>query len=116
MGIDEPDIVKTDGKKIYFSQSFSFWIEPIFRGGFMPPQKTGETKIIKDFPAEDLKIDGKIKERGNLLLIKDVLIIFSDNKILAYDVSNPQSPKEKWEVKYVKKFNLYHLFLSGKHY
>ena len=27
-GIDEPDIVKTDGKEIYFSQEFSYWTDP----------------------------------------------------------------------------------------
>jgi len=101
LGIDEPDIVKTDGKEIYFSQPP--WIGPIFWRGLeeqiIPPQKTGETKIVKAFPAEDLKIDGKIEERGDLLLIKDILVIFSEDKILGYDVSNPQTPKKKWEVK-----------------
>ena len=101
LGIDEPDIVKTNGKEIYFSQPP--WIGPIFWQGFeekiIPPSETGETKFIKAFPPEDLKIDGKIEERGDLLLIKDILVIFSEDKILGYDVSNPQSPKKKWEVK-----------------
>jgi len=101
LGIDEPDIVKTDGKEIYFSQSP--YIYPIFWREFekriIPPQKTGETKIIDAFPPEDLKIDSKIEERGDLLLIKDVLVIFTENKILGYDISNSQSPKKKWEVK-----------------
>jgi len=100
LGIDEPDIVKTDGKEIYFSQSP--YIYPIFWRGFEEkiwPPKTGETKIIKAFPPEDLKIDSKIEEGGDLLLIKDILVIFSENKIFGYDISNPQSPKKKWEVK-----------------
>jgi uncharacterized secreted protein with C-terminal beta-propeller domain len=100
-GIDEPDIVKTDGKEIYFSQSP--YIYPIFWRQFeekiIPPPKTGETKIIGAFPPEDLKIDSKIEERGDLLLINDVLVIFSENKIFGYDISNPQSPKKKWEIK-----------------
>ena len=101
LGIDEPDIVKTDGKEIYFSQSP--YIYPIFWRGFEErefwPPKTGETKIIKAFPPEDLKIDSKIEERGDLLLVNDVLVIFSEDKILGYDISNSQSPKKKWEVK-----------------
>lgn len=101
LGIDEPDIVKTDGEEIYFSQSP--WIGPIFWREFeeriIPPQKTGETKIIKAFPPDDLKIEGKIEERGDLLLIEGTLVIFSEDKILGYDISNPQSPKKKWEVK-----------------
>jgi len=101
LGIDEPDIVKTDGKEIYFSQSP--YIYPIFWRGFEEreiwPPKTGETKIIDAFPPEDLKIEEKIEERGDLLLAKDILVIFSEDKIFGYDVSNPQSPKKKWEVK-----------------
>jgi uncharacterized secreted protein with C-terminal beta-propeller domain len=100
LGIDEPDIVKTDGKEIYFSQSP--YIYPIFWRGLEEknwPPKTGETKIIGAFPPENLKIDSKIDERGDLLLINDVLVIFSENKIFGYDISNPQSPKKKWEVK-----------------
>jgi uncharacterized secreted protein with C-terminal beta-propeller domain len=99
-GIDEPDIVKTDGKEIYFSQSP--YIYPIFWRGFEEriwPSKAGETKIIGTLPPENLKIDSKIDERGDLLLINDVLVIFSENKIFGYDISNPQSPKKKWEVK-----------------
>jgi uncharacterized secreted protein with C-terminal beta-propeller domain len=101
LGIDEPDIVKTDGKEIYFSQSP--YIYPIFwrelEEKIIPPQKTGETKIIGAFPPEDLKIDSKIEERGDLLLAKDILVIFSEDKIFGYDISNPQSPNKKWEVK-----------------
>jgi len=101
LGIDEPDIVKTSGSEIYFSQSP--YIYPIFWRGFeeriIPPQKTGETKIIRAFPPEDLKIDGKIEERGDLLLVNDILVIFSGDKILGYDVSNASSPKKKWEIK-----------------
>ena len=101
LGIDEPDIVKTSGSEIYFSQSP--YIYPIFWREFeeriIPPPKTGETKIIGAFPPEDLKINSKINERGDLLLAKDILVIFTEDKILGYEISNPQSPKKKWEVK-----------------
>lgn len=104
-GIDEPDIVKTDGKEIYYSREGErYYIEemPMER---MPknfekiPQKTGKTKIIKAFPPENLLVEAKIDPSGDLLLFKNVLIIFSEDKIYGYDVSSPQSPAKKWELK-----------------
>jgi uncharacterized secreted protein with C-terminal beta-propeller domain len=112
-GIDEPDIVKTDGKEIYFSPGrvWPIWREPIFRPRepifrpmeekiWMPPPKS-KTKIIKAFPPEDLSLESEIENTGDLLLIKDknVLVIFSYNRIFGYDISNPKAPTKKWEAK-----------------
>lgn len=100
MGIDEPDIVKTDGKRIYFSSEERRW--------YWSPEPTDssptfqKTKIIKAFPLLDLAIKGTIDEIGNLLLDKDrnILIVFSSRGIFAYDVSLPESPEKKWEIKW----------------
>lgn len=96
-GIDEPDIVKTDGRQIYLSREgyYRGFIEEMW----MPPPVTAETKIIKAFPPEDLVVTGKIKSTGNLLLRGNILVIFSGDKVLAYDVSEPASPQNLWEVK-----------------
>ena len=96
-GIDEPDIVKTDGKEIYFSRE-GYYITRWFWEEVMPPKIAGETKIIKAFPPQDLKIDGKIERSGDLLLKGNILIIFSGDKIFGYDVSDPKSPQKKWEM------------------
>ena len=96
LGIDEPDIVKTDGKEIYFSSGQGYYYR-----GFMemiPPRRTGETKAIKAFPPEDLAIEGKINKTGNLLLDNNILVIFSGREIYGYDVSDPKQPQEKWKV------------------
>lgn len=110
-GIDEPDIVKTDGKEIYFSPGRTWPIiwrqtipEPtIFEKRIIPPYpyKEPETKIIKAFPPSDLAKESEIKESGDLLLIKDknILVIFSTQEIQGYDVLNPKSPQKKWEAK-----------------
>lgn len=119
-GIDEPDIVKTDGKEIYFSGQQRFYPGPIMRGDvgsgisledqkmIMPPYpiSNSETKIIKAFPPDDLALDGKIDKQGDLLLDKNNLIVFSTSgyygsqqEILGYNVSNPKSPQKKWSVK-----------------
>lgn len=103
-GIDEPDIVKTDGKEIYFSPGriWPIWREPIImEEGRILPYKEAETKIIKAFPPTDLTQESKIEKSGDLLLVKDknILVIFSQKEIFGYDVSNPKEPKKKWEIK-----------------
>jgi len=98
-GIDEPDIVKTDGKEIYFASSDYYW-----RWGWgaemmiVPPQTKGGTKIIEAFPPGKLGLDGEIDEIGNLLLHEDILMVFSGDKIYSYDISDPESPKKEWTM------------------
>lgn len=102
-GIDEPDIVKTDGKEIYFSGSGKYYWWGWGIREMMPPKITGETKVIKAFPVEDLDLEAKIEQRGDLLLTKNILVIFSPDKIYGYDVVNPKSPQKKWEIKIEEK-------------
>ncbi|TAK95136.1 hypothetical protein EPO05_05070 [Patescibacteria group bacterium] len=124
-GIDEPDIVKTDGRELYISREGGYWLgEPIPMGlpagaeigisadakiapcrgeGCVPPpyrEPSVETVIVRAKPAQDLKRDGKIEQNGNLLLSGKMLVIFSDakRKFFGYDVSDPQNPKEKWSA------------------
>lgn len=99
-GIDEPDIVKTDGKEIYFSPQSGYYLQPVmWEESIMPPYRYNEeTKTIKAFPPEGLAIDGKIDKKGDLLLSKNILAVFSYNKIYGYDISDPKNPKEKWNI------------------
>ena len=101
-GIDEPDIVKTDGKEIYFSpyRYLPIWrAETLIEDKISPYYKKVNTKIIKAFPPSDLNLESEIDKLGNLILVKNILIIFSDKEIIGYDVSNPKSPIKKWEIK-----------------
>lgn len=104
-GIDEPDIVKTDGSEIYFSSNLGYYRPlvrelPAMEEKVMPPPQ-GETKIIKAFPPADLSQKAQIGKTGNLLLEKNILVVFSDeNRIYGYDVSNPESPTEKWKIEF----------------
>lgn len=107
LGIDEPDIVKTNGKEIYFSsdQIFPIWNErdwnerpAMLKDIEMLPQ-TQKTKIINAFPPADLSSIADIDKTGTLLLDKNILIIFSGQEIFGYDISNPKSPEKKWNIK-----------------
>ncbi|KKS30257.1 MAG: hypothetical protein UV60_C0004G0030 [Parcubacteria group bacterium GW2011_GWA2_43_11] len=111
-GIDEPDIVKTDGENIFISpQSYG----PYFRGGVttvdavvandmmpVPNYVDPTTKVVDAFPPSDLSVisEDEIKENGEMLLISDTLLVFTYTSIVAYDVTNPESPKKKWDRKY----------------
>jgi len=103
-GIDEPDIVKTDGNEIYFSsQSYGYYPSPLRGISFVensiiyPPQPKRGIKSIKAFPPADLKLDSTIDGTGNLLLYDNTLIVLANNQIIGYDVSDPANPTEKWK-------------------
>ncbi len=93
-GIDEPDIVKTDGSHIYFSpQSYRYWWG---RESIAPYEV--QTNILKAFPPADLNVTSEIGRNGDMLLYNNILIIFSSDKIYGYDVSDPENPVESWNV------------------
>lgn len=123
IGIDEPDIVKTDGKEIYFSGQQRFYPGPMMRGDVSSgisfeeqqridqkvisqyPIPNAETKIINAFPPADLALEGKIDKQGDLLLDNNNLVIFSSSgfygskaEIVGYDVSNPAYPQKRWNL------------------
>lgn len=78
-GIDEPDLVKTDGRYLYFS-------------GFR------DTKVIRAFPPSELSVASTLGKSGELLLLENLLVLLSSDGITGYEVSDPSSPREAWEV------------------
>lgn len=109
LGIDEPDIVKTDGKKIYFSQTGFSDIRPLSDpevGGIeekigispLPQRENNQVKIINSFPPSDISVAGQIEKNGNLLLHKDMLVVFSGQTIYGYNVTDPKVPKKLWDI------------------
>lgn len=133
-GIDEPDIVKTDGTEIYYSGEtpLAYFDGPerilnndlpavsnespasaqgkiggsaIFddnAANSMPfyPQQKSETKIIKAFPPSELatKKISTIDKQGDLLLSNNTLVVFSNQQIYGYDVTDPKNPSQKWKA------------------
>ncbi len=112
-GIDEPDIVKTDGKEIYFSSSRSEFMplrmssEPSDSSMSPSARDEGGVKAIKAFPLENMSVDSRMDKSGELLLSGNVLIVIpsqknywarNESKIYGYDVSDPKNPKELWDI------------------
>jgi len=100
-GIDEPDIVKTNGQEIYLANTARYYgggIREIV-SDMMPWPNTNKTSVINATPPTELEEIADIENTGELLLDGDNLIIFSGNKITGYDVEDPEKPKEEWEIK-----------------
>jgi len=125
IGIDEPDIVKTNGDSIFYSQPLNNYVPmmlekrvndpqigmmPIIEppiSGFppIPPTPVGGIASIKSFPPGSMAKQGGIPVSGDLLLAKNVLVVFNEDNynkrsIDGYDVSNPSLPKKKWSISY----------------
>lgn len=100
IGIDEPDIVKTDGKEIYLSSQARYKIQPVpiiqEKSAIMPPREINAQTLLIN--VSGLKKDSQIDKSGNLLLFENILMVFENNKISGYDVKNPSSPEKKWQI------------------
>ncbi len=113
-GIDEPDIVKTDGQEIYFSAQTTYPIrimqgtsvsalgvpsapEKIAPGTLPIPQEGSGVNLIRAFPLNQLAKEAKLDKSGDLLLSgKTLVVLSSDNKINAYNVADPAKPQSVW--------------------
>jgi len=109
IGIDEADILKTDGQNLYYSPDRLFYRQtpPILpQNGVAPgisskmippPQSQPQTNIIKAFPPADLQKLAQIDLNGQLLLSKQTLVVLGAQKIAGYSLSDPSSPLQTWE-------------------
>ncbi|MDV0445928.1 hypothetical protein MmiAt1_15310 [Methanimicrococcus sp. At1] len=108
-GVDEADIVKTDGKIIFYTPSLYYPTNVTLHNDSKYPYYSYDTYqmtlVINALPAATASIISNITETGgSLYLAGDLLITIStayDNKkIIAYDISDPASPKKSWEQEY----------------
>ncbi len=110
LGIDEPDIVKTNGKEIYFSPSSRRY--RTYRRHYENKRKT---KVVNAFPSNNLKNLAEINNTGKLLLYENILVVLSGDKVYGYDVSSPENPDKKWEIELNSSFVSARLY-DGKIY
>jgi len=102
-GIDEPDIVKTNGNQIFYSNPEQFRIlEEAFSPDLpsdviVPPVPSREIKIINAFPVDNLELQSAVNQGGELLLNGNTLIVIDYQKLTAFDVSDPTNPQKTWE-------------------
>lgn len=102
-GIDEPDIVKTDGEHIFFSQPYSYFYDytydfPIDSIGDIPDYSGGVVDVINTLPVDALELVSQIDSDGNLLLQDDTLMVLTATGVAAYNMSNPATPESAWDI------------------
>gem|GEM_PF-3507666 len=79
--IDEPDIVKTDGKNIYISRTRI----PVIK---MPYPYLQKTVVVKAYPPFELKKIGELDASGEILLYRDTVLILSGGYIRAFNIED----------------------------
>jgi len=104
-GLDEPDIVKTDGRHFYYAPEHRrYHVEPRpdvvvdERDSSSPPEKRRQPKthiIDASDPAAPAVVE-HINTTGQLLQTGDELVVFEHDRIAGYDVSDPANPTEAW--------------------
>ncbi|MFN3384638.1 MAG: beta-propeller domain-containing protein, partial [Archaeoglobaceae archaeon] len=83
-GIDEPDIVKTDGEKLYISR---FKAHPTIK--ILPPHPYyAKTIVLKAFPPNEIEKLAELDFSGDLLLYSDVLILLRGDQLRGIDTKS----------------------------
>ncbi|WP_459202295.1 beta-propeller domain-containing protein [Methanococcus sp. CF] len=86
VGVDEADIVKTNGEFIFYTTQGPTW------GNYWGQV----TYTIDALPPETAQIIGNITDGGNLYLDGDNLIVITYDGIKNYNISNPKAPELIW--------------------
>lgn len=111
-GLDEPDIVKTDGRSIFAStQNFrtlerALPVEPfVGEDRIMPPYEEPSIKVVSALPHREINLASELDASGDMLVYEDRLMVFEYNKVRGFDISNPASPYEAWSYSLDENFN-----------
>ncbi len=121
-GIDEPDIVKTDGSSIFIGNESARYNQDreliremridaapatvdsvsVSTDRMMPAYHESDrrSKIVDALPPADMALlSDSIKETGEMLLVqnKKILVIFSYPSIVAYNIADPKKPMKVWD-------------------
>jgi len=112
LGIDEPDIVKTDGSTIFYGkESMSYYLDarPVMMNGIsskMMPENTrtqAETVLVGALPPSSMKMRSSLPVAGDMLIDNKNLVVFGQSEtgallLSGYNVANPGAPKKLWEL------------------
>lgn len=126
VGVDEPDIVKTNGSELFYSMpSWYMYARPMtvdvpastptIGGAAMPMQDVaissrmvappaemqGGVRVVDALPAESVAqiatIPTKNGGQGEMLFVKpSTLVVFRHDGMTAYSTKDPKNPKEVW--------------------
>ncbi len=99
-GVDEPDILKTDGKYFYYSPEQNYYNPAFERGAEMiyPRFHRPNISVMNTLPGDNISVQSQIKRNGEMLLSNRTLVVFEGRRILGYDISDPTSPEREWSI------------------
>ncbi len=102
-GVDEADVLKVDGKNIYFAPnpSYRYLATPMTGAAskvssFWQGNEQNKTTVVKIFPPENMGVESRINDAGDLLLYEKNLAIISSTRVSGYDVTDTKNPTSKW--------------------
>ncbi len=109
LGVDEPDIVKTNGESLFVSQEPALGVmydsvQPLMGAGsekrILPnPLPLGNIHIVEAQSSENLSEVGKIVGRsGNILLSGGALMVLDPKGVFGYDIKDPGNPIKNWNI------------------
>jgi len=115
-GIDEPDILKTDGRYFFYApQGRTPDVRPVEgpidrtvtparpgvdrdRRSDRPPERpTPRTHVIDTTEPADPALVERIDASGRMLRTGDELVVLASDALIGYDVSDPQNPTRTWQ-------------------
>lgn len=129
-GIDEPDIVTTDGRNIFVSSGTPYYypadllrsdagrsygssestIDPAgpITNGIAPdtkliapsPLPPADTTVVQAVPASTLAKIGSVPTNGTMLIDGQILVILGHTSITGYSLTDPAHPKQVWTNAY----------------
>lgn len=100
--LDEPDIVKTDGRHFYYAPHDRLPGPRPVEGGLQEDveraveRADAETHIVDASDPAAPEAVASIDTTGKLLQTGDRLVVFEHDRIAGYDVSDPAAPTEAW--------------------
>jgi len=100
-GVDEPDLVKTDGEHFYYSPEPRAVHMPVARGPEPAVDESehrfGSTHVIDASEPAAPSLIAEINASGRQLLVGDTLVVLTGDGVVGYDVSTPGDPTREWE-------------------
>jgi inhibitor of cysteine peptidase len=89
-GLDEPDILKPDGKHVYYA--------PHFRDHHGKARGLGgqQTQVISAGDPANPEVIANIDSNGKMLISGDDLVVLEEDRLLGYNVNDADNPTQQW--------------------
>jgi uncharacterized secreted protein with C-terminal beta-propeller domain len=100
-GVDEPDLVKTDGEHFFYAPRDRYRVvrrTTAAGDGVARPERRERpnTTVIDIGEPAAPEVAGEINESGQLLQTGDSLVVLAGDELVGYDVSDASAPERRW--------------------